>query len=704
MAAISLIDGERQWVKSGVNVAPEFPRSLSFCGYTILGDEPLVVLDATRDARFEGNPLVTGPAHIRFYAGCPLVISEQRVGTICVVDPEPRPEFTCEDRQTLRDLADLASDEIKHFRVRTWLGEQTDDMARLLALSISEQSPFDVAGFEAGIRRLAFLNRILLGLDAASNRLKAASAVLAALGEAGGWQAGLFWACKDRGECRCLATWKARGADVEAFLTTRSRSPRTSPPKMVGRIWEQRGPVWIADLATSEFSESGSGPGDGVLPSVALYPVRSPAGLEGIVELRGQALFHPDDAEVLLASIAARHLGAHLAYYRENEALVLSQSFLADAQKVARIGSWEYRGGQDEDAWSEEVYRLLGLDPGTKVKQSFETFLTFVHPDDRHVVMTSFYGSVRKGLPVDNRFRIVRKDGVIRRFHGRGQLAAAPDGPVRYVGTIQDVSDLEQALATIAEQAVEMRKREEVDAIKRAFIDAISHDLRTPLTAVEGYAELLEDGVAGPLNGRQLEFLGRLRESTSRISGLVQDLLDYGRLQAGLFHLHIEPACLVEITRAAMRSFEPAASRSAIEMRLESPDRLEVEGDSRRLSQAIANLLSNAIKFSGQGGRVVVRLIPMSDRARFEVEDRGPGISPEERDKLFKLYSQLPLGRDRGGTGLGLFISKAVVEAHGGTIGVDSEVGKGSRFWFEIPSIARPEAEPESAGKATEIL
>jgi signal transduction histidine kinase len=198
------------------------------------------------------------------------------------------------------------------------------------------------------------------------------------------------------------------------------------------------------------------------------------------------------------------------------------------------------------------------------------------------------------------------------------------------------------------------------------------------------------------LTPEQRDYVLHIEKMTGRLEMLVNDLLDYARMDAGTFRLELQQADLAEKVKEAADSFRPQAAYRQLALKVSVPDEpVVITMDPVRIEQVLNNFLSNAIKFSNQGGMVEVRLRQAGENWRCEVEDTGEGIAPEDIAKLFQRFSQLPGGRHRGGTGLGLSISKGIVEAHGGRIGVDSKPGKGSTFWFTLPLDPHPENRAE---------
>ena len=226
----------------------------------------------------------------------------------------------------------------------------------------------------------------------------------------------------------------------------------------------------------------------------------------------------------------------------------------------------------------------------------------------------------------------------------------------------------------------------EIDTLKDEFVSSVSHELRTPLTSITGYVELLlEDEGSEEKRG----YLSIVDRNAQRLLGLVSDLLFTARLQDGRLELEREEVDLTGLVVHAVDSARPRAEGSEIELVVETEEVGRVLGEEARLAQLLDNLVSNAVKFTPQGGRVTVRLSGGDGVARIEVSDTGIGIPDEERERLFERFfrSQTALERQIQGTGLGLYISKAIVEAHGGRIGVHSTEGEGTSFVVELPTI-----------------
>ncbi len=231
----------------------------------------------------------------------------------------------------------------------------------------------------------------------------------------------------------------------------------------------------------------------------------------------------------------------------------------------------------------------------------------------------------------------------------------------------------------------------EVDRMKDEFLSVISHELRTPLNFIMGFASLLEDEIPGPVNAEQRRYVERILGGADRMLLLVQDLLDYAAMQAGRFSLQRHPVAPRALIEEVVATLRPLANQYQVTLCVADTPDDPVDVDGARLVQVLTNLASNGLKFTPAGGTVTLdaafEATPGGRKLVMCVRDTGIGIAGDDIPKLFTRFQQLNMGptREAGGTGLGLSIVKALVEAHGGTIGVKSVPGKGSTFRFELP-------------------
>lgn len=260
---------------------------------------------------------------------------------------------------------------------------------------------------------------------------------------------------------------------------------------------------------------------------------------------------------------------------------------------------------------------------------------------------------------------------------------------------VEDVTDLVKLRRGIDQAHTQSKDlKQQVDALKQSqhrkdeFVGMISHELRTPLQAIMGYASIMEDALDEVLTPEQLQYVRHLVSHSEILLNLINDLLDANRIQAGKFAVEPYLTDLQPIVSGVMTTVTPLAELRNVRLNANLPLELpEICLDGPRIAQVLTNLLSNALKFSPDQGVVEVRVLVQMDALRCEVRDQGPGIQEADLGRLFQPFSQLdaPLRHRVRGTGLGLNISRLIVEAHGGQIGVESQPGRGSTFWFTLP-------------------
>jgi PAS domain S-box-containing protein len=230
------------------------------------------------------------------------------------------------------------------------------------------------------------------------------------------------------------------------------------------------------------------------------------------------------------------------------------------------------------------------------------------------------------------------------------------------------------------------------DQMKSDFVSSVSHELRTPLASILGYLEILSTGEVGDLTELQSEFLGIIDTNAHRLLSLIDDLLTLSGLENGKLAMRFETIDLGELVAGAVQVERPALLERHQEIDVQMPDgRVEVTADMDRLEQVVANLLANAVKFTPEGGRISVRLSESNGVAELVVEDSGIGISEDDLGRMFERFFRAASATEQAipGTGLGLAISKGIVDAHGGSLAVESELGRGSAFTVRLRTTVR---------------
>lgn len=331
---------------------------------------------------------------------------------------------------------------------------------------------------------------------------------------------------------------------------------------------------------------------------------------------------------------------------------------------------------------------LLGIDS-----------LSLVHPDDVETVKNR-----NRRIEIDGR-AVEALETRIRRLDGGFVDVETTGQPISFMGRvanqsiIRDMTDRKRAEAErrlAQDRLAEIARLQEIDRMKTQFVNTLSHELRTPLTPIKVQLHLLKAAHASGDLERQTRSTEMLDRNVARMAGLIDELLEVARLQAGTLKLDLGKMSLSETVRDALDSFRDVAKQNGIDVESNIDPHVSVDGDARRLTQVLYNLLNNALKFTPKGGHIRVDVTNRDGNAVVRVSDSGIGIKAEDITRLFEPFSQLhdTMQKTNAGTGLGLYICKGIVDGHGGRIWCESPgSGKGSTFAFEMPLVSGAEAE-----------
>jgi signal transduction histidine kinase len=315
-----------------------------------------------------------------------------------------------------------------------------------------------------------------------------------------------------------------------------------------------------------------------------------------------------------------------------------------------------------------------------------------VHPDDLEWLVRANEKALQSNEMLHTEFRVIWPDGSVHWLASQSQVVKGDDGP-RYVGLVTEITERKQAEEMrLRSAALEAENRQVLEAnrLKREFLAQMSHELRTPLNAIIGFSELLRDSHLPPDSPRRAEFLAHIAAGGQHLLKLVNDVLDLSKVEAGRMDFVAAPIDLPALVSEALALVRPDAERKRITLGMDLQPLPGLRLDPARLKQVLLNYLSNAVKFTPEGGRIQVRACAQGpDRWRLEVEDSGIGISEADQARLFSQFQQLRQGRSppQAGTGLGLALTRRLVELQGGTVGVQSAPGQGSTFHAELPLV-----------------
>jgi PAS domain S-box-containing protein len=351
-------------------------------------------------------------------------------------------------------------------------------------------------------------------------------------------------------------------------------------------------------------------------------------------------------------------------------------------------------------SWNQGAQRIKGYTADEIIGQHFSAFYP---PKDiaSRKPARELKIAVREGKFEEEGIR-VRKNGTT--FWANVVITAVRDEDGTLVGFAKVTRDLTERRAA-QEKAVAAARRiaraEAANTTKSEFLAAMSHELRTPLNAIGGYVELLNLGIGGSTTAEQKEYLGRIRKSQQHLLGIITDLLNFSRIEAGHLSYEVTPVSLATVIESVTPMVEPAAATKHIALKHDSlPRECVAVGDRARIDQVVLNLLSNAIKYTAAGGAVTIKCAASAKTASISVMDTGRGIPKDKLESIFEPFVQLgrSLSSSHEGMGLGLSIARDLARGMGGDLTVSSKVGAGSTFTLSLPRAAPTREQRHHAG------
>ncbi|MBY0357454.1 MAG: CHASE3 domain-containing protein [Candidatus Obscuribacterales bacterium] len=496
------------------------------------------------------------------------------------------------------------------------------------------------------------------------------------------WEYGGLWRVDEKNNrLFCASTWSESSCNLSEFENI-SKDLNLQPGiGLPGQVYVEEKSVWLADVClSSNFPRAKYAVRLGLHAAVAV-PIKVAGKVIGVMEFFSLQIFSPQSETINLIESIGNQIGLYLeSKIMERESADLQDQLLSilsnmndgvfqlnDSGQViyANPAAITMIGCFSDQVIGKEIHELIRHEQddcsiqSCALKQAIISGLTYRSETDFLLRMDNTL------LPIEQSYAPVLK-------HGKASGS---------VLTFRDIS-----------------KRKEAEKRVSEFYSIVSHELRTPLTSIRGAFGLLEGGKAGELSPKAQHLVSVGRTESERLVRLINDILDIRKIEAGQLELKIREIEATNLLTEAVTNLNPLALEAGVKLSLNIEKEEKILGDKDRLLQVLTNLISNAIKYSEPESCVNVLVRRNLAYLRFSVSDKGPGIRPSDLNKLFRMFQQVDSSdtRQKGGTGLGLATSKSIVELHGGKIGVDTELNKGSTFWFEIPLTGQKKTKEEN--------
>jgi PAS domain S-box-containing protein len=493
-------------------------------------------------------------------------------------------------------------------------------------------------------------------------------------------------------DCVYAVLWQVDDADDVLHPTSEWRARELRAPEFVahvrklriplgrglpGRVWASGKPIWVADMSTDDECILAAVAATEGLHSALAVPVMLDGRVIAVIEMVSQRIEALDSDVLETVCTLGRQIGQYLRHVRGVEALRASDARIRSVldHSLSALVAVDRRG--TIELVNPAAEKIFGYSAGELIGRTVRDLFP---PEDRRSAMSNLCAIYEQSRGRVTEWRGFRKNG--ETFSCEVSIFEFPTtAGQRFAASIRDLTEI---------QGMERMKKE--------LVSIVSHELRTPLTSIRGSLTLLANGVMGEIPAEALGLVRVAERNCTRLISLINDMLDLERIDNGLVELDLEAVDTSTVVGRAFDAVRGLASAEGISLSADIASEV-VWADDQRLTQVLVNLLSNAIKFSPRGSRVLVSAHTGKGGDEIQVSDSGRGIPPSHLEAIFERFGQVEStdSREKGGTGLGLAICKAIVQLHGGTIGVISREGEGSTFSILLPRPAELAAPPPPA-------
>jgi PAS domain S-box-containing protein len=486
-----------------------------------------------------------------------------------------------------------------------------------------------------------------------------------------GWELGALWLRSELSNklkfIRCWHKSELDATDFEAACKRLEAEERKETSHMNAYI--ENAPLWIShttDEPHEYFLEAAAQAG---LKTAFAFPLRREDECIGVLELYSIQIREPDLELLHMLDALGRQFGQYIERRRMDRMLRENEAKFQQLSNNIKEMFWIANADLSEAIYFSPAFENeWGLSIEEVMKNPRE-FLRAVAKEDRTRLMDHLQNLPPGGAEIEYRLSTPKK--------GERWILERTSPIFNEAGSVERVCGI----------AHDVTERKEMERRVSEFYSTVSHELRTPLTSIRAALGLIEGGLAGEVTQKTAQLIHIARTESDRLIRLINDILDIRKIEAGKLELYLEDLHPEDIVNLSMNGVKAMADEAKVRLSKEVESNDSIKCDRDRMVQVLTNLISNAVKFSPPEQEVIVKVKRNKQSTRFSVCDNGPGIREDQLHKLFGKFQQLDSSdsRPKGGTGLGLAITKAIVEQHGGKIGVDTTPGVGSEFWFEIP-------------------
>jgi len=730
IALVSLVDQHRQWFKSCQGLeASETPRSVSFCGHAILDDKLFIVQNTLEDSRFADNPLVTEAPHIRFYAGQPLKGNNgQRMGTLCVIDSKPR-DLNQTERECLKDLAILVENELNSLErdgaVKALKNMESRlngviDHVRDAIITISEngaiyafnKSAEKIFGYSTSESAGLYAHDLIPSLGKhenyvesflAFNQKKTLGSESEVLGQR---KNGSAFPME-------LSVTHVEIDDAKYFITIiRDISQRKVFEQQIVDEKQQLSAV-IDHVVDGIISISARGMIESFNPAARnIFGYSNEEVIGQNVKMLMPEPYHSEHDGYLHNHVTTGEkkvigIGREVTGRRKDGSTFPMELAVSEVL----VNEERHFVGITRDITERKAFEQKILEEKKQLSAVIDHIVDGIITIGERGTIESFNPAARNIFGYSNEEVIGQNvkmlmpepyhsehDGYLHNHVTTGEKKVIGIGR-EVTGRRKDGSTFPMELA-VNEVMIDNKRhfvgitrditeRKRVEQMQKEFISTVSHELRTPLTSIRGSLGLILGGVTGELPEKAKSLLAIANNNSERLIHLINDILDMEKMSSGKMHFDYSVTDLAAVVQLAVDSNKGYGDELHVHFKFNhsTDEKVTVRIDEKRMAQVMSNLLSNAAKYSPQHGTINISLNKTEEQVRISVHDDGKGIPEEFKSRIFSKFAQADSSdtRQKGGTGLGLNITKAIVEEHGGSIGFESLEGQGTTFYVDIP-------------------